>query len=131
MYNQTRRLLALGEVDIHTMRVMLRDDNTTFNPQHTSVNNLLGLEVSGNGWPQGGPTIPNVNIISDTAQAVLTANDVEITAVGGTIGPASNAVVIDNQNRLLFFYQFIETKEAVVDTPFSFLWSEGEIIRWN
>src|SRR5690625_2442895 len=131
MYNQTRRLLALGEVDIHTMRVMLRDDNTTFNPQHTSVNNLLGLEVSGNGWPNGGAVVPNTSVVSDGSDAVLMADDLVVNASGGTIGPASNAVLIDDQNRLLFFIQFIETKEAVVNTPFSFLWSDGEIIRWN
>lgn len=129
-YNHTRQLLAEGSVNFNNMRVMLRDDGTTFNAGHTIVNNLSGLQVSGNGWPNGGAVVPNTSVIRDGSDAVLTADDLVVNASGGTIGPASNAVLIDDQDRLLLFIQFIETKEAVVGTPFSFLWGEGELIRW-
>lgn len=131
IYNQTRRLLVSGDINFNALRVMLRDDNTGFNPNHTNVNNLSGLQVSGNGWPNGGATIPNVNIITEGSSAILTADDLVVNASNGTIGPASKAVIIDDQNRLLLFLNFIETKEAVPGTPFSFLWNNGEIIRWD
>lgn len=130
-YNQTRRLLVNGSVDYNGLRVMLRDSATGFNANHTIVDNLSGLQVSGNGWPNGGAPIPGVTIASDGSSAVLRADDVVVNAVNGSIGPASRAVIIDQQNRLLLFMQFIETKEAVVGTPFSFLWANGEIIRWD
>lgn len=130
-YNQTRTLLATGDVDFSSLRVMLRDSNTTFNAQHTIVNNLLGNEVSGNGWPSGGVTIPNTQVSADNGEAVLTANDVVVTAINGAIGPASSAVIFDDQNRLLFFIDFVETKSATSGTSISFLWENGELIRWS
>lgn len=130
-YNHTRKLFANGEVNVSNLKVMLRNAATTFNPAHTSVGQLSGAEVSGNGWAAGGQPINNAAItITGTNQAKLDGDNISVTATGGPIGPASSAVITDGTT-LLFFIDFDGPQQAGETTPFNINWHADGIVRWT
>lgn len=130
-YNHTRKLFANGEVDLSNLTVMLRTAATTFNPAHTGVGQLSGAEVYGNGWPAGGAQIANASItIVNTNEARLDGDNISVTATGGSIGPASSAVVVDGTTPLLFI-DFDGPQQAGETTPFNINWHQNGIVRWT
>lgn len=98
-YNHLAKLLLNQEVDFANIRIALLDATGLFVGAHvakTNVDNAGAREVFGNGWVQGGPTLTNVAVTTvDTNDAMLDADDVSVTATGGAIGPAENALIYD------------------------------------
>ena len=131
-YNHTRRLWAAGDVDIANLNVMLLN-NHTFDASHTAMASISGDEVSGTGWPAGGPTIANAAVTtSSTNEATLDGDDISQTADGGTIGPATAIVIYDATNdNPLYHYQFASTQEAGDGTDFNVTWHADGIARWR
>ncbi len=93
-------------------------------------------EVSGNGWPLGGPTLTGLTF-SIVALNDATANDCKMTAdnldqvaSGGTIGPAYKALVYDSSlNTPLFFIDFGQAQSAGDTTDFKVVWNASGL--WN
>ena len=131
-YDHMARLFANGGVDIANLKVMLLS-GYTLDTSHTSVSSISSSEVSGNGWPVGGPTIANAAVTTTaTNDAMLDGDDVSVTASGGDIGPADAAIVYDATNdNPLVHYAFGGTQTAVDGTPFQIAFNAAGIINWS
>lgn len=135
-YNHTIKKLMNKEVTTGTLKVMLLNNSAAFtaaNTALTDVTNAGAYEVSGNGWDAGGETLQNVTIaVVDTNGAMLDADDLEVTATGGAIGPAYKAVIYDDTDANkapLWFIDFGEAKTADEGTPFKFAINANGIMR--
>lgn len=141
-YNHTLSLFLNQEVDLTGIYVMLLDDTASFDATDTDIGDVAsttdsdGLrdrEVAGNGWDIGGEHLANAGFTTVAADSDSIANDslfdgddISVTATGGPIGPAYNAVVWDKTNNYpLFFLNFGKDEEggetAGEDTDFKFL----------
>ena len=139
-YNHTAtKLLNLG-VDPQSANFFLEllNSSATFVATHTTksaVDNTGGYEVYGNGWTQGGENLENVAVTTVTTNdAKLDADDVQITASGGSIGPADAALVYVDEDgggtyTPLWFIDFGESKTATVGNVFPVIWSASGIAQ--
>jgi hypothetical protein len=135
-YNHTRKLFTNGEVDLSSLKFMLRNDTTVFNAAHAVVADLAGAEVSGNGWTAGGEAIGSAAVTTvETNGAMLDGADISVEASGSAI-TASRGVIVANDFasplalNVLFFVDFDETKSADAGTPFNVTWNANGIARW-
>lgn len=133
LYNHTAKLFANGDVDIANLKVMLVGSGYTFDATETAMTNATAQEVSGNGWAAGGPALANEAVtITTTNDAKLDADDVSVTASGGSIGPARGLVVYDSTNGYpLKHYDFGSDQTAGDGTPFNVTWNANGIIGWT
>lgn len=142
-YNHTLTLKNMGEIDYTSLKVMLLDDGASFDPTDDTLEDVAGEananEVSGSGWAAGGVALASVawsTVAADgdsiTNDSMLDADDVSITATGGSIGPAHAAVIYDDSHEddvPLFFIDFGEPQEAGQDTDFKIVWNANGIYR--
>ena len=135
-YNHTLKKLLNKEVTLTTLKVMLLSSSASFTASHTaltSVNNSGAYQVSGNGWTAGGITLASVAVtVVNTNGAMLDAADVSVTASGGTIGPASAAVIYDDTDASdapLFYIDFGGAESAGVGTDFKITFNANGIER--
>lgn len=138
LYDHTAKLFANGDVTLSTLKVQLLSASASFTASHTaltSVNNSGAYEVDGNGWTTGGETLANVAVtVTGTNDAKLDADDVSVTATGGSVGPASYAVIYDDTDASdapLAFIDFDGAQEAGVGTDFKITWNANGIITWT
>ena len=133
-YNHTRRLFANGDVDPTQLKVMLLTGHT-FSAAHTNISSVEGDEVSGNGWAAGGVAIANASITTvATDQARLAGDNINVTADGGQIGPATAYVIyqdVTGSEVTLFHCEFDEAKTADDGTPFRITWHPDGIHVWR
>lgn len=124
LYNHTRNLIQSGAVDLDALRVMLVSTQYSFSASATNMAGITAEEISGNGWPAGGPLIANVtSTVTDTNASALDGDNISVTATGGDIGPAAGLVVWDATNdRPLFYYEFPEPQTAGAGTDFNVTW---------
>lgn len=139
-YNHTSaKLLKLG-VDPQAANFFLEllNGDATFVASHTTkaaVDNTGGYEVYGNGWTQGGENLASVAVTTVTTNdAMLDAADVQITATGGSIGPADAALVYVDEDgggtyTPLWFIDFGESKTATVGNVFPVFWNASGIAQ--
>jgi hypothetical protein len=135
-YDHTLKLLANKEVTFTTIKVKLLDNTATFSASQTTVASVDGSgakEVSGNGWASGGPTLANVAVTQVTTNdSMLDADDVSVTASGGSIGPAYAALVYDStSNKPLFYIDFGQAQSAGATTDFKIVWDATGIIKFS
>lgn len=137
-YNHTAKLLLNKEVTFTTLKAMLLNASGVFDGSHTTVDAVAGAdtppranEVSGNGWPTGGPTLANVTITQVTTNdSMLDADDVVETAAGGLIGPAYNALVYDATSmKPLWHISFGQAQSAGDTTDFKIVWNDNGILQ--
>ena len=132
-YNHTRKLFANGEVDLSALKLMLVN-GYTFSGADTDVDDIDGYEASGGGWPVGGEPITGAAItIVNTNESMLDAVDLDVEAVGATIGPADGAILYQDVSGLrlpLFFVDFEGTEQALAGAPFRVSWNTSGIARW-
>jgi hypothetical protein len=134
LYNHTPKLFANGEVNLATLKLMLLNNSATFTATHTALTQVAGAnEVSGNGWDAGGEPLANAAVtVVSTNDAKLDADDISVSASGGSIGPAHKAVLYDDTGDLpLAFIDFEGAQEAGVGTPFVVTWNASGIITWS
>ena len=135
LYNHTARMMANNEVDITTFRVMLVGSGYSFSASETAIDTALAQEVSGNGWTAGGETLSNPAITTVTTNdAKLDADDISVTASGGSIGPATGAVLYaDNSpdRPPLAYIDFGGSETAGVGTDFNITWNASGIFTWT
>lgn len=128
VYNHTRKLFTNGEVAISNLKVMLTS-GYTFSASETNMTTISASQVSGNGWPVGGPVIANAAVtVNDTNGSRLVGDNISVTANGGDIGPADGLVVYDDTNGTpLFHFSFASAQTAGEGTPFNINWSASGI----
>lgn len=136
LYDHTVKLMVNKEVTLTTLKVKLLDATATFSSGQTTVTAVDGAgakEVSGNGWPSGGPTLANVAVTQVTTNdAMLDADDVLQTASGGSIGPAYAALVYDStSSRPLVYIDFGQAQSAGATTDFKIIWDATGLIRFS
>lgn len=137
LYNHTTLRFANGaNAATDTYKVALLNSSSSFVASHTAASNVMtGVEVYGNGWTQGGETLTNVTISTVTTNdAMFDADDISVTATGGPIGPAYNAVLInatDANSPPVAYINFGEAKQADVGTPFKINWNAAGIITFT
>ena len=133
LYNHTAKLFANGDVDLAACKVMLLNASGTFTASHTAISSISANEVSVNGWDVGGELLASVAVtVTTTNDATLDAADLSITASGGAIGPAENAVIYDDTgNYPLVHISFGEAKTADSGTPFAITFNASGIITWT
>lgn len=137
LYNHTTRRFADGSnaaADVY--KVALLNSSSSFVASHTAASNVISTyEVYGNGWTQGGETLASVAISTTTTNdAMFDADDISVTATGGAIGPAYNAVLIntsDANSPPVAYISFGEAKQADVGTPFKINWNAAGIITFT
>ncbi len=133
-YDHTLKLLLNKEVTYTTLKVKLLDATATFTPGQTTVASVDGSgakEVSGNGWPAGGPTLANVAVTQVTTNdAMIDADDVSQTATGGSIGPAYAALIYDStSNKPLWYLDFGQAQSAGTTTDFKIVWDATGLLK--
>lgn len=135
-YNHTSKKLMNKEVDLSTLKVMLLNSSASFTATNTTlnqVNNSGAYQVSGNGWTSGGVTLSNVAVtVVDTNGAMLDADDVDVEATGGAIGPAYALVIYDDtdsNDAPLWFIDFDGAQTAGEGTSFKITFNANGILR--
>ncbi len=133
LYNHTTKIFANEQVDLTALKLMLLGAGGTFTAADTAIADVSADEVSGNGWDTGGEPVGSAAVTTVTTNdAKLDAADVSVTATGGSIGPAENAVLYDSANDLLICHiSFGEAKTADVGTPFNVVWNASGITTWT
>jgi hypothetical protein len=134
LYNHSAKVFANNEVNIANLKVMLVN-NYTFDPFDSNMNYIDNQEVWGNGWPAGGQAVAGAAITVVTVNdAMLDANDISVTASGGTIGPATGAVLYeaDSPGGLpLAYIDFQGSESAGNGTNFNISWNASGIVTWT
>lgn len=133
-YDHTLKLLLNKEVTYTTIKVKLLDATATFSASQTTVASVDGSgakEVSGNGWTSGGVTLSNVAVTQVTTNdAMIDADDVGVTASGGSIGPAYAALVYDStSNKPLWYIDFGGVQSAGSTTEFKIVWDPTGLLK--
>lgn len=135
-YDHTLKLLVNKEITFTTIKVKLLDNTASFTAGQTTVAAVDGSgakEVSGNGWPSGGPTLASVAVTQVTTNdSMMDADDVSQTASGGSIGPAYAALVYDStSNKPLFYIDFGQAQSAGATTDFKIVWDATGLIKFS
>lgn len=136
-YNHTAGLINGGSVNFAALKLMLLSDDASFTATNTELTQVTGagaFEVEGNGWAAGGEAIDNATVTTvETNGSMLDADDIEVTASGGPIGPAYGAVIYDDSDAddaPLFFIDFDGPKSSDDGIPFVIRWSSNGIWRF-
>jgi hypothetical protein len=118
-----QQILAKGADGI-TAKIQLLSASASFTASHTaltSVNNSGAYIVGGNGWNAVSEATTLSATLVTTNDAILDATDVSVTASGGSIGPASAAVIYDDadvNDKPLFYVDFGGAVSASDTTDF-------------
>jgi hypothetical protein len=137
-YNHTVKKLLNKEIDYTTLKMMLLNNSATFTAADTTLDQVAGAntppranEVSGNGWTTGGIALASVAVtVVATNDAMIDADDISVTAAGGSIGPAYKAVIYDDTGDVpLWFIDFGQVEEAGETTDFKFSFNASGIFR--
>lgn len=138
IYDHTAKLFANGDVTLASLKVMLLNNSASFTASHTALSSVTSsgtYQVSGNGWDSGGEALASAAVtVTSTNDAKLDANDLAVTATGGSIGPAYHAVIYDDADASdapLFFINFDGAKEAGETTDFKITWNANGIATWT
>jgi hypothetical protein len=131
-YNHTARLLMSGAVDPGNLKLMLLNNSASFTAGNTTlaqVSNTGAYEVSGFGWTSGGMALAAAAFTTvGTDGVMLDANDIEVQASGGSIGPAYKAVVHDGTVPL-WFIDFDGAQTAADGAFFNVILSANGLFR--
>lgn len=138
LYNASCRRLAAGEVSLSALRLMLVDGTTAFDASHSTLAAATDSgadEVDGNGWDAGGETLSGVSVSTVTTNdAKLDANDLSVTATGGSIGPAAAGILYDDDDAddaPLAYIDFDGSQEAEAGADFKVTWNAAGIFTFT
>lgn len=130
-YNHTLRLFLAGQVTTAGLKVTNLNASAVFDATDTTiteVTNAGAYEVSGNGWDAGGEPLANEAVTTvSTSGAKLDADDISVTASGGTIGPAEAGLLHDGTYPLAFI-DYDGAQQATAGAPFIITWPAGGIL---
>lgn len=140
LYDQTAKLFANGEVSMADLKFMLLSSGASFDATDADIDDVAGTpgptranEVFGNGWTEDGEDLASAAVtVVTTNDAKLDANDIEVTATGGAIGPTDYGVIYDSDSgNVLVFVDFDGSKEAGETTDFKVIWNASGIVTWT
>ena len=132
LYNHTPKLFANKDVDLAALKLMLLDNDATFDATDTDLSGISGDEVSGNGWDAGGEALTGVAVtVANTNDAKLDANDLSVTATGGSISAYKGVIYDDTGNYPLIFLDFGGVQTAGEGAPFIVTWNAAGIVTWT
>lgn len=135
LYNHTAQRFASGANAVgDTYKVKLLTA-ATFNATHTTLAATGGTEVAnGNGYTTGGATLTGVTVTTVTTNdAAFDANDVTLTASGGSIA-AGFAILYndtDTDDPPVAFINFDGTETAGDGTDFKIVWNASGILTFT
>lgn len=92
-----------------TFKIILVSSTYSFSYDHAVLADIAGELTDGHGYTVGGQAISGVSFEVNDHIAKFDAEDVTWSALGGTIGPMTGAIVYDNttvDKRLLFYQDF-------------------------
>jgi len=135
-YNTTIKRIVNQDIDLSGCKVMLLNNSVSFDATDVTLVDVAGAdyvnEVHGNGWDEGGVALTNLRgEVAATNGAMLDADDLEVVATGGPIGPAYFAVVYDQNEAPLYLIDFDGAKTADESSPFKIVWSSLGITRFT
>lgn len=115
-------------------KVVVLNELATFDATHTTfsqVTNAGAYEVYGNGWPQGGKTLTNVEAVAtgvDNRDAKLVADGVLQLISGGQLGQMGAYLVYDTADNAAVAYVELASGGTIpADTYFSIDWPDSGI----
>ena len=138
-YNHTDERVAdlsVGD-EASNWYVELTDGTTAFNATHTTLaqaDDSGADEIDGNGWTTGGENLTSVAAtVVNTSYMKITADNVSVTASGGSIAAAAAVVYVDEgglgtTKTPMVHIDFGETITANDGTPFVITWNASGII---
>jgi len=135
LYNHTAARFASGANAVgDTYRVKLLTA-ATFNATHTTLAATGGTEVANaNGYTTGGPALTGVTVTTVTTNdAAFDANDVTLTASGGSIAAAFGIIYndTDTDDPPVAFINFDGTETAGDGTDFRIVWNAAGIFTFT
>lgn len=138
LYNHTiSRFVTGANSSSDTYKVILLNDSATFaatGSTLTSVTNAGAYEVSGNGWTAGGETLTGVTLaLANTNGAKFDADDISVTAAGGSIGPFSSYVIYndtDTDDPPLAFVAMTAPQTITVGQALEIHWASAGIVSF-
>lgn len=138
-YNHTaKKLLDLSVYDNRdNFRLVLLSDNV-FDASHTSQDQATNFDArtfSGNGWAAAGEPLTGLAVTTVTTNdAKIDANDITVSAVGGSIVAKAGVIVVDEGGvgttiSPLWFIDFGETITATDGADFQVVFHSEGICR--
>ena len=132
--NHYKYQLANKAINLATdsIKAILMEDTFTFNPDtHATYADVMGDEIAtGNGYTQNTKTLTGQSLTEDDTNnmGVMTADDVEWVAAGGSIGPTNGILFYDDttgDNTVIGYQAFSSavtatTGEKISGTDISF-----------
>lgn len=135
LYNHTPARFANGDnAGGDTYKLMLCS-TATFSAANTTLASITKSEIaSGTGYTTGGATLAGVAVTTVTTNdAMFDANDVSITASGGSIAAAFGILYNDTDanDPPVAFIDFGGTITAPDGVPFVVQWNANGIVTWT
>lgn len=135
LYDHTAKRFADGSNGVEDTYRLLLCTAATFDATDAALASIAKTESpTGTGYPAGGPALSGVAVsISDTNGAAFSADNVTLSAEGGSI-EAEFAVLYNESNEdnaPVAFINFGEPQAAPDGTDFLIIWSENGIIKWS
>lgn len=133
-YNNFIEDMGKKRVDLpnDTFKIMLVN-GYTFSATHTKKADVSGEIANGNGYTSGGATLSGVTWSFSTPTHKFDASDVTWTATGGSLGPATGAVIYDDTittpeaDRLVCYIDFGTSEAAGDGTDFKITFNANGI----
>jgi hypothetical protein len=135
LYNHTAFRFASGANSVDDTYKLMLCSAATFDAANITLASITKTEIaSGTGYTTGGATVDNVTVtIVTTNDAKFDANDVSITASGGSIA-ASHAILYndtDINDPPVAFINFGGTITANDGVPFVVQWNANGIVTFT
>jgi hypothetical protein len=134
LYNHTTARFASGANAAGDTYKLMLCSAATFNAANTTLAGITKTEISGNGYTTGGATLASVAVTTfGTNDAKFDANDVSITASGGSIAATHGILYNDTDadDPPVAFLNFDGTITASDGVPFVVQWNADGIVTFT
>jgi hypothetical protein len=134
LYNHTTARFASGANAAGDTYKLMLCSAATFTAANTTLASITKTEISGNGYTAGGATLASVAVTTVTTNdAKFDANDVSITASGGSIAATHGILYNDTDadDPPVAFLNFDGTITASDGVPFVVQWNANGIVTFT
>ena len=130
LYNTAAAALIDGDLD--NLKIAL-STTSSFNATHSTLAQVLGTEVYGGGWPQGGVVLTNTAMtLVSGAEYALTATAPEISYAGGGNLTWRSAILYDDSHpnkRPIALFDFGVNQVVTPGSPIKFAWPNNMLMK--